>query len=278
MSASPWMPLYIADYLADTAHLSAAEHGAYLLLIMHYWRAGKLPNDEKQLARIARMNAREWANSRDVLASFFDKEWRHKRIESEILKSTSKSHARAEAGARGGTAKSLKNNNAGVAIATILPEQNTKQNDALALASSSQSHTECSSLRSEQEVSLRSTSVGSPENYPSESQETAKPRNAYPSEFELLWHEWPANPNESKKTAFERWRKLSKTERDDCFDGAMAQGLWLEAETAKRPGRDPPRIHLSTFISERRWETLLKSEFNRYGRNAWKSQNTPQTH
>lgn len=76
MSASPWMPLYIADYLADTAHLSAGEHGAYLLLIMHYWRVGKLPTDERQLSRIARMNAREWTSARETIAAFFDDEWR----------------------------------------------------------------------------------------------------------------------------------------------------------------------------------------------------------
>lgn len=140
--SAPWMPLYVADYLADTAHLTAAEHGAYLLLIMHYWRAGKLPNDERQLARIARMTAREWANSRDVLASFFDAEWRHKRIESELAKSVRKSHARADAGSRGGTAKALKTNDAGLANATFLLEQTGKQNDGFALASSSHSQSD----------------------------------------------------------------------------------------------------------------------------------------
>lgn len=101
----------------------------------------------------------------------------------------------------------------------------------------------------------------------------AKPRNAYPADFELLWSEWPANPNESKKTAFERWRRLSKTEQDDAFDGALAQSEWLASETEKRKGRDPPpRIHLSTFISERRWETLLQTEFNKYGRKPWPTQ------
>jgi uncharacterized protein YdaU (DUF1376 family) len=154
MTERPWLPLYVADYLADTAHLSAAEHGAYLLLIMHYWRVGKLPNDERQLQRIARMTPREWANSRDVLAEFFDAEWRHKRIESEILKSDLKANARAEAGSRGGKAKALKNNKAGLANATVLPEQNTKQKPSKTLPSSSE-FTSASSLRSEAEPRAR---------------------------------------------------------------------------------------------------------------------------
>lgn len=95
----PWMPLYVADYLADTGHLSAAEHGAYMLLIMHYWTNGGLPDDERRLARIARMSEDEWRAARDELASFFQDGWRHARIDAELAKSeeiSSKRKAAAE--------------------------------------------------------------------------------------------------------------------------------------------------------------------------------------
>lgn len=79
-----WMPLYVADYLADTGHLSAAEHGAYLLMIMHYWQNGALPNEDKRLARIARMTPTEWEESRETLFDLFDEGWSHKRIDDEL--------------------------------------------------------------------------------------------------------------------------------------------------------------------------------------------------
>lgn len=80
----PWMPLYIADYRADTAHLGAAEHGAYLLLIMHYWQKGSLPQDDRLLARISCMTPGEWAEARPVIADLFGPGWTHRRIDAEL--------------------------------------------------------------------------------------------------------------------------------------------------------------------------------------------------
>ena len=80
------MPLHIGDYLADTGHLNVAEHGAYMLLIMHYWQNGRLPESERLIARVARMTPEQWDESRDVLAMLFGPKWTHKRIDEELAK------------------------------------------------------------------------------------------------------------------------------------------------------------------------------------------------
>ncbi|MBX5063300.1 YdaU family protein [Rhizobium lentis] len=86
MSNRAWMPLHIADYLADTGHLTATEHGAYLLLIMHYWQNGSLPENERVIARIAKLSPEQWEESRDMLAMLFGPGWKHKRIDAELSK------------------------------------------------------------------------------------------------------------------------------------------------------------------------------------------------
>lgn len=75
MSNRAWMPLHIGDYLADTGHLTATEHGAYLLLIMHYWQNGCLPENERIIARIAKLSPEQWEESRDMLAMLFGPGW-----------------------------------------------------------------------------------------------------------------------------------------------------------------------------------------------------------
>jgi uncharacterized protein YdaU (DUF1376 family) len=119
----PFMPLYVADYLSATEHLDAAQTGAYLHLIMHYWQKKCLPSDDRLLARIAKMTPRQWADSKAILQAFFFDGWRHARIDSEILKADSKSQARATSGKQGGISKSLKYKRPPLAKATILPEQ-----------------------------------------------------------------------------------------------------------------------------------------------------------
>jgi uncharacterized protein YdaU (DUF1376 family) len=109
MKRDLWMPLNVGDYLADTGHLSTTQHGAYLLLLMHYWRKRELPIEDKQLAAIAKLPLRIWLDMRETIQAFFFEGWRHKRVEAEIAKRIEVSEKRAAAGAKGGARTHLKN-------------------------------------------------------------------------------------------------------------------------------------------------------------------------
>lgn len=106
MKADIWMPLYIGDYLADTSRLTTEQHGAYLLLIMDYWRSGRPPDNDQVLAQICKLSPDAWSNAKAMLKQYFIVEegfWVHKRIESEIAaanENKEKRHERAIKGAK----------------------------------------------------------------------------------------------------------------------------------------------------------------------------------
>jgi uncharacterized protein YdaU (DUF1376 family) len=103
----PWMPLYVGDYLGDTGHLTTTQHGAYLLLMMHYWRKGELPDDDRQLSKIAKLPLRTWCDYRPTLQDFFYEGWKHKRIDAELQRMMNVSAKRAIAGQKGGIGSAL---------------------------------------------------------------------------------------------------------------------------------------------------------------------------
>jgi uncharacterized protein YdaU (DUF1376 family) len=101
------MPLYVGDYLGDTGHLTTAQHGAYLLLMMHYWRKGELPDDDRQLSKITKLPLKTWCDYRPILQDFFYDGWRHKRIDAELERMLRLSEKRAIAGQKGGLGSAL---------------------------------------------------------------------------------------------------------------------------------------------------------------------------
>jgi uncharacterized protein YdaU (DUF1376 family) len=100
--ADAWMPLWVGDYLGATSRLTTEQHGAYLLLLMDYWRNGPPPDEDACLGQIARLDRRQWVRQRPVLERFFQPEggaWRHLRLETEIADARERS-ARAREKAR----------------------------------------------------------------------------------------------------------------------------------------------------------------------------------
>lgn len=85
-----WMPIWIGSYMADTMDLTTQQHGAYLLLLLNYWRKRcALPDNDETLRSITKMERAEWKRHRPVLAAFFrvgGGVWLHKRVEAEMIK------------------------------------------------------------------------------------------------------------------------------------------------------------------------------------------------
>ena len=126
MSKTPFMPLWVADFLAKTMDLDAKELGAYMLLLMAMWtRGGSLPSDPKKLQRVARCG-RDWPKVWAAIGHYFEDNGdtiTNRRLTEELQKVASKREVNAQSGARGGRAKALKEKKQGLANATVSLQQ-----------------------------------------------------------------------------------------------------------------------------------------------------------
>ena len=75
MAKFPALPLFTDAILGDTLHLTNAQFGSYLLLLIIQWRSKdcSLPDDDVFLAKVARMDKRTWLNNRSTIMSFFQR-------------------------------------------------------------------------------------------------------------------------------------------------------------------------------------------------------------
>jgi len=96
------MPLYVGDYLGDTSHLSQGQHGAYLLLLMHYWQKGSLPADKQSCYRIAQAFGKQSMSNADaVIGEFFSLiggRYRNARLDAELARVAVSHNKRVRAG------------------------------------------------------------------------------------------------------------------------------------------------------------------------------------
>lgn len=105
------MPLNVGDYLRDTGHLTAEQHGIYFLLLMAMWaQGGVLPNKPQTLSRIAKLTPRRWAKQAPVILPYFhgDSSWLvQKRLANELRKSRGFIESARQSGKAGNDAKAL---------------------------------------------------------------------------------------------------------------------------------------------------------------------------
>lgn len=95
--ALEWVAFNLEAYTGDTSHLTCEEHGAYLLLMLAYYRSEKpLPATDRALSSICKLTIDRWLECKPAIAPFFIHEnppagtdetirWRHTRIEAEIV-------------------------------------------------------------------------------------------------------------------------------------------------------------------------------------------------
>lgn len=225
MSKTPFMPLWVSDFMGKTSDLDAKETGAYLLILMALWtRGGTLPDDQKKLQRIARVG-RDWPKVWDAISHYFtiaDGEISQQRLSEELHKVNMKREVNSHAGARGGRAKALKAKEQALANATV--------------------------------------SLKQPEPYPEERDKSlSKARDRADDFFEEAWKAYQAAPlkaQQTKKLAKAQWPKAVKR-----AGGAEPILKAIAAEVAKRrqPEEFVPNLpDMHRWLSQDRWNDALE--------------------
>lgn len=123
----PYIPLYVDDYDAATAHLTPEEDGVYNRLLRLSWRTAgcSLPDDPAWIARKVRLSSDDFERvCRPLLEEFFTLQrgrFVQRRLKREYDDISRKKLARKLAGKKGGNAKALKEQENSPSNASVLP-------------------------------------------------------------------------------------------------------------------------------------------------------------
>lgn len=102
------MPIEIEPWTKKTARLSAAARGAYMDLLLAYWRGEELPaNDDEALMRLARCTEKEWAAVGSKVLAYFKRDGdllTQERADEEKAKAKQRYEQKVSAGQAGGQA------------------------------------------------------------------------------------------------------------------------------------------------------------------------------
>jgi len=286
MSTRPWMPFYPADYISDTTDLTLREHGAYVLLILHYWKRGGLPDGEANASdllprcyRVCSASGPEDETAvRSVLTRFFtfaNGRFHHKRVDQELEKANKISIVRAENGAKGGRTQRSK------CLSKL--EAKSEQTGSKSEASSQPQSDSQSEPDSESDKTppgadaplpappkgdrgvldptiapheaLAPHASATPEMAEPTSPSKTEPRavsartSPYSAQFENFWQAYPRKVG--KGAAWKKW----KTQKCELLNGQIAAALRWQIESndwRKDGGQFVP--HPETYLNQRRWE------------------------
>jgi uncharacterized protein YdaU (DUF1376 family) len=245
MAEFPMLPFWTDAYLADTTHLTTTEHGTYLLLLIAMWRtkAKRLPNDDKLLARFARLTPTQWARIKPTIMPFFidhGDEISQARLTDEA--DAVKRHSKKQSDKA--KARWLKTNDSDNAVAMPegMPEACSLplplSQDKKEVDKSTSKEAAPSGAGDRQAVAVVDTPAKSlplSARYPPKSKLPANGKGPHwPDEFEAAFQAYPVRTQDSRSACYPHWRKAVVTERvppERIIDGAAAYAaVWAGAE------------------------------------------------
>lgn len=221
--------LYIGDYQRDTAHLSVTEHGAYLLMLQHYYATEKPLPTGKALHRMLRAQDKAEREAIDSVVAQF---WRetvdglvNDRASNEIGKAEHQRTVNREVGKLGGRPKQTESVPARITESVTESGGEQKPNDNPPQTPDTRHQTE-----------------------------TPKPPAATPDGFAEFWRVYP--------------KKVGKPAAEKAFRSAKVNGHLpevladVQAKTnspawTKDGGQFIPNP--ATYLNQRRWEDLPPS-------------------
>lgn len=223
---------FMGDYAKDTAHLTLAEHGAYTLLLDHYYATEKpLPEDYQALYRICRaFDKKEQMAVRSVVDAYFpvsDGGRINMRAYKQLIEDTNRVETARANGKKGGRPKKEtqqepngkpKNNPAGFNSDNpkeTQQEPNTK-------AHHSQSHT------NKKHMSVSTDDKG--------------------LRFEEFWQSWPKTQRKVAKAECKKKWRLRKL--DSFADKIISHVEAMKQTKTWLDGFEPAPL---TYINQRRW-------------------------
>lgn len=255
MAEFPAFPLWTDAYLADTHHLTTIEHGAYLLLLVAMWRSnGTLPNDDRQLAKFARLGSNQWQRIKPAIMPFM-------RINGQTI--TQGRLADELQYVRDHSKKQAKNARSRWSNRTVPPDavqqhppalsdgaganslENNDEGDAMGMPNACQTDapTPTPTIYTPNGVFPETAVSGS-----APTKASPRKRNSYPAEFDSAWAAYPTSPNMSKAEGHKAWARLDGEDR-----AAVVKAIpGFIAHCKATPDYQP--VYFDRFIRQRRFD------------------------
>ena len=140
MSMLPIIPVNADKYLADTAHMTNEEAGAYFRLQVFAWRTPGccLPDDDARFARMLGTTPKRWAALKPIVLrnwTLIDGNWINDQIAIEHEIVAEKVEKKRASGRQGGRPKPLELHETGKALGSVIAPQSESETKALILRS-----------------------------------------------------------------------------------------------------------------------------------------------